>query len=113
MKRKSAVLVGALMGAMLATPVLAASGNACLQHSRIWSTRIVDDHTVVVTDRTHNRYTVNVRGACTGLTNGDAVLVFRTWTNLGCVGPGDMLGVRTAGLGFVSCYIDNVQGGAP
>ena len=101
------------MGATAATPVMAAADEACLQHNRIWSTRIVDDHTIVATDRSYKQYTVRLRGACTGLTNGNAVLIFRTWTNLGCIGDGDLLGVRTPGLGFVNCSIDNVLAGAP
>ena len=113
MKKFNAVLVGALMGAMLATPVLAASSNACLQHNRIWGWRALDERTVLVTDRMQNRYTINMSGSCFGLTDGGAILVFRTWTNLSCVGVGDLLGVRTPGLGFISCSISNVQAGAP
>ena len=113
MKRKNAIVVGLVAGTMLATPVMAASGDACLRHDRIWSSRILDAHTVVVKDRTNKEYTVKVRGACTGITNGDAVLIFRTWTNLGCVGDGDLLGVRTPAFGFISCMIDTVQAGAP
>jgi hypothetical protein len=113
MKKSNAVLVGALMGAMLATPVLAASSNACLQHNRIWGWRALDERTVLVTDRMQNRYTINMRGSCFGLTDGGAILVFRTWSNLSCVGVGDLLGVRTPGLGFTSCSISNVQAGAP
>ncbi|HMI98161.1 MAG TPA: DUF6491 family protein [Micropepsaceae bacterium] len=113
MKKSHAGLVGALMGAMLATPVLAASSDACLQHNRIWGWRALDERTVLVTDRMQNRYTINMRGSCFGLTDGGAILVFRTWTNLGCVGVGDLLGVRTPSLGFTSCSISNVQAGAP
>jgi hypothetical protein len=113
MKRKNVILVGLLIGMSAATPVQGATDQACLQHNRIWSTKVFDDHTLVVTDRTYKQYTVRLRSACTGLTNGDAVLIFRTWQNLGCIGDGDLLGVRTPGLGFVSCYIANVQAGAP
>jgi hypothetical protein len=98
---------------MLANPVFAAADQACLQHNRIWSTRIFDAHTLVVTDTTYKKYTVRLRGACTGLTNGDAVVIFRTWQNLGCIGDDDIIGVRTPGLGFVSCYIASVQAGTP
>jgi len=101
------------MGALLATPVLAASDNACLQHNRIWGWRALDERTILATDRMQHRYTINMRGGCIGLTDGGAILVFRTWTNLSCVGSGDLIGVRTPGLGFVSCSISNVQAGAP
>jgi hypothetical protein len=113
MKRKNAILAAALSATMLANPVFAAADQACLQHNRIWSTRIFDAHTLVVTDTTYKKYTVRLRGACTGLTNGDAVVIFRTWQNLGCIGDDDIIGVRTPGLGFVSCYIASVQAGTP
>jgi uncharacterized protein DUF6491 len=113
MRTMNLILAGLLMGATAATPVLAAAGDACLRHDRIWSSRVFDAHTVVVKDRANKEYTVRVRGACTGLTWGDAVLIFRTWTNLGCVGDGDLLGVRTPAFGFINCMIDTVQAGAP
>ncbi|HXJ03212.1 MAG TPA: DUF6491 family protein [Micropepsaceae bacterium] len=111
MKGKAA-LAGMVMGAMLATPVLAAADNACLQHNRIWSWRAVDDNTVVVTDRNSNRYTVHMNPGCTGLTYGGATLVFRTWQNLGCVDRGDIIGITAPGLGFITCSIAGIQGGA-
>jgi hypothetical protein len=113
MKRANSILAGALLGAITATPVLAAVDEACLQHNRIWSSRVFDAHTIVVTDVSHKQYTVRLRGACTGLTNGDAVLIFRTWHNLGCIRDNDLLGVRTPALGFINCSIANVQAGAP
>jgi hypothetical protein len=113
MKRVRSILAGALATMTFATPLLAATGDACLQHNRIWGSQVFDAHTIVVTDRSYKKYTVRVRGACTGLTNGDAILIFRTWTNLGCIGDGDLLGVRTPGFGFVNCMIDTVQAGAP
>jgi hypothetical protein len=106
------ILVGALMGAMLASPVLAARRDACLQHHRIWTWRAVNERTVVVADRNYHYYTVHMNGGCIGLTNGGAVLVFRTWQNLGCVDRGDIVGVRSPGLGFVTCSIAGVQAGS-
>jgi len=113
MSKTNAVLVGALMGVMLASPVMAAANEACLQHNRIWGWKAVDQRTIVLTDRHYQRYTVHLRGGCVGLTNGAAILVFRTWTDLGCVAPGDLIGVRSPGLGFVNCSIADVQAGAP
>ena len=113
MKRQNAIVVGLVAGTMLATPVMAASGDACLRHDRIWSTRVFDDHTLVVTDRSSQKYTVRLRSACTGLTWGDAVVVFRTWQNLSCIGDSDIIGVTTPAFGFVSCYIASVQAGTP
>ncbi len=113
MKTRNRVLIGALAGVMLATPVLAAADDACLQHNRIWSTRVVDPVTVVATDQTQHRYTIHMNPGCVGLTNGGSRLVFRTWQNLGCVDKGSILGVEVPGMGFVSCSISGVTAGAP
>jgi hypothetical protein len=113
MKTKKVVLVGALMGAMLATPVLAASGDACLQHNRILNLRAKDIQTVIATDLNYHRYTIHMNPGCTGLDNAAAHLVFRTWQNLACVDRGDIIGVEAPGLGFVTCSIDRISAGAP
>jgi hypothetical protein len=112
MKKSKTILAGVLLGTMLATPVLAAAEEACVQHNRVWGWRALDEHTLQITDRTQHRFIVHLDGFCGGLTSGAAVLVFRTWTNLGCLAPGDLIGVRSPGLGFVSCQIANVQAAA-
>jgi hypothetical protein len=113
MKMQNAIVVGLVTGTMLATPVMAASGETCLRHDRIWSTRVVDKHTIEVTDREYKKYTVHLRGACTGLTWGDAVIIFRTWQNLACISDNDIIGVVTPAFKFSDCYIADVQAGAP
>jgi hypothetical protein len=111
MNKKSTVLVGALMGVMMATPVLAASGEACLQHNRILNMRALDSNTVLATDRNYHRYTIHMNPGCVGLDNGGSHLVLRTWQNLACVDRGDIIGVQVPGMGFVTCSIDNIQAG--
>ena len=106
---RNTALIGLLTGIMLATPVLAAAEEACLRHNRIWTWRAVDDRTVIVTDRSRNPYTVHISPGCLGLTDGTASLIFRPSLQLGCIGPGDLLGVRTAAFGFISCSIRSVQ----
>lgn len=106
-------LVGALMGVMLVTPVLAASGDACLQHNRILNLRALNDRTVLATDRNNHRFTIHMNAGCIGLDNAGAHLVFRTWQNLACVDHGDIIGVQAPGLGFVTCSIAGVQAGSP
>ena len=113
MNRNNAILVGAVLGVLLATPVIAAAGNACLQHNRILNTRAVDNRTVLATDLNHHLFTIHMNGGCIGLDNAAAHLVFRTWQNLGCVDVGDIIGVQAPGLGFVTCSITGVQADAP
>jgi hypothetical protein len=110
MAKKNAALIGVLAGLTLATPVLAAAEEACLRHNRILTWRALDDRTVLVTDRSRDRYTVHMSPGCLGLTDGTASLIFRPTLQLGCIGPGDLLGVRTAAHGFISCSIRSVQG---
>lgn len=105
------ILVGALMGVMLASPVLAASGDACLQHNRILNMRALDGRTVLATDLNNHRYTIHMNPGCVGLDNAAAHIVMRTWQNLACVDRGDIIGIRAPGLGFVTCSIDRVQAG--
>ena len=104
-------LVGVLLGVMLTTPVMAATGDACLQHNRILSLRTLDDRTVVATDLNYHRFTIHMNAGCVGLDNPGAHLVFRTWRNLACVDHGDIIGVQAPGLGFVTCSIAGVQAG--
>ena len=109
MARKHASLIGVLIGVTVATPVWAAAQDACLRNNRILTWRAVDDRTVLVTDRSQNRYTVHMSPGCLGLRDGTASLIFRPATELGCIGPGDLLGVRTAAHGFISCSIRGVE----
>src|SRR5437764_13539903 len=88
--KKNAVLIGVLSGTMLATPVLAATGDACLQHNRFMNWRALDEQTLVMTDIERNQYTVHMMPRCQGVTNGAAKLIFHTWTNLGCLMPGEI-----------------------
>jgi hypothetical protein len=113
MKNRNAVLIGVLAGVMLASPVLAAADDACLKHNRIFSTKVIDQTTVLATDWQHNRFTIHVNPGCPGITYGGSHLVFRTWQNLSCVGTGDLIGVQVPGMGFVTCAINGVTAGAP
>jgi len=113
MNRKNAVLVGVLAGVMLASPVLAAADDACLKHNRIFSTKVINETTVLATDWQRHQFTIHVNPGCTGITYGGTRLVFKTWQNLGCVDKGDLLGIQVVGMGFVSCAINGVTAGAP
>jgi hypothetical protein len=114
MKKTNAMLVGALIGSVLATPVLAAAEEkVCLQHNRIYGMRAFDERTIVVTDRTQKRYTVHVGPGCLGLKMADAHFVFRMFTSLSCISAGDVIGVTTPHYGYVPCVVAGVDGGVP
>jgi hypothetical protein len=109
MKRKNAMLAGALAAVMLASPVLAAEHQACLQHNRIFSWQATDSRTLIVTDMDNNKFRVRTTGACLGLDNAAAHLIFRASTNLGCIDHGDRIGVEAPGFGRSTCSILDVQ----
>ena len=114
MRSMKRLLVGVLMGVNLASPVLAAEDKACLQNNRIWGWQAVNDRTLIITDRSYERYTVNLRGGCVGLGNHAGVkLMVRTKTALGCLSAGDMVAFESAGLGPLSCFISGVRAGVP
>ena len=114
MKTLHAVLVGALMGVSLATRVLAAADNACLQNNRIWGWRAVDDRTLIVTDRNYKRFTVHLTGGCIGLDKyAGASLVVRTATSLSCLMTGDRIAFNSPGLGPLTCVVTDTNPGEP
>jgi hypothetical protein len=113
MSRKTAILAAFVAAITAATPVLAASGDVCLQHNRIKTWKAVDDRTLVFTDMQDKQYTVHMANACQGVTNGGAILTYQTWTNLGCLDRGNIINVRAPGLIESSCSIASVTAGAP
>jgi hypothetical protein len=109
MNAKRVWVTGLLMGATLASPVIAAE-NACLQSNRVWGWKALDDRTLEVTDRNYQRYTVHLTGGCIGLDKyAAAPLVISTRTSLGCVGQGDRIAFRAPGLGPLSCVVMDVN----
>jgi hypothetical protein len=114
MQKMKMVLVSALIGASLVNPVLAAKDKACLQNNRIWSWQAVNDRTLILTDRSYERYTVSLRGGCIGLDKYAGVkLVVRTKTSLGCLFQGDTIAFDSPGFGPLSCFVSGVRAGVP
>jgi len=109
MTRFRATVVGLLLGATLASPVMAAE-EACLQANRIWGWQAINDRTISVVDRNYNRYIVHLTGGCINLRQYTAQpLAFRTRTDLGCVRQGDMIAFRSPDLGPLSCFVTGVD----
>ena len=105
------LITATIAAATVATQVLAA--EACLQRNRLQSWRALDTSTMVMTDMEMNQYTVHMKGRCSNLSRPDAKLIYRTWTNLGCLHSGDIIAVTAPGLGTVTCSVANVDAGAP
>jgi hypothetical protein len=90
-------------------PASAQPGRACLQSNRIWSTNVIDDRTMIVTDRSRNPFVVELSGSCVGLTNNLGPVRFNARTNLGCLGRGDRLSFRHRTLGRNTCFVADVH----
>lgn len=115
MLKKTAVLALALATALAATGPALAKDAPCLSQNRIYSTKVLDNKTILLTDWSKRHYTVHMSGTCIGLNDGAAYpLVFRTHrSDLTCLRPGDEIGYRIPGAGFASCFIRSVTPGAP
>src|SRR4029453_18962420 len=97
--RKNLLTVTTVAATLIATQVLAASGDACLQRNRVQSWRAVDDNTMVMTDLQQKQYTVQMKGRCSNLARPLATLIYQTWQNFACLQPGDIIAFTPPRLG--------------
>ena len=97
----------AVAGAMPVVPAEAQS--TCLRNNRIFGWEAMDDHTLVLSDRQRNRYTVRLNGGCLGLRENLHNIAFRTSTSLGCLRPGDRVSFRTSSFGPETCFVQSVE----
>jgi hypothetical protein len=121
MSRKHAVLLGAAListslGASVAlsqqadAPPASSTEKVCLQSNRMQNYNVIDDHTLVITDRFFKRYTVRMASGCVGLTPAAMNVVLQTRTSLGCFGEdGDRVTFNSPGLGRLSCFVNGVE----
>jgi hypothetical protein len=105
--------VSTMIATLIAGPVLAAAGEACLQRNRLQSWRAIDNSTMVMFDNQMNQYTVRMKGRCINLDRPTARLIYRTWQNLACLESGDIIAVQAPGMGLVTCAVGSVEAGAP
>jgi hypothetical protein len=100
----------------------AGTGDACVQNNRIYSTKVIDSSTILVTDLDKKQYIVRMRGTCIGLDKNALSLSFRTKTELGCLTSGDSIsynrpGERTRvsirGSLQTPCFVDSVTQAGP
>ena len=125
MSRKHAALAAAALfstslGASVAlsqqadAPPAPSSEKVCLQSNRMQNYDVLDDRTLVITDRFFKRYTVHMASGCVGLTRAALDVVLRTRTSLGCFGQdGDSVVFNSPGLGRLSCFVTGVEGYTP
>ena len=107
------VAVATVLGAVPALAADAADDTVCLTDTRIYNTRVIDNRTILITDRRHNQYTVHMAGTCIGMDQFTLGLTFRKFMTLSCIRSGDMVSYEIPGAGHVSCFVRNVTAGAP
>jgi hypothetical protein len=98
-----------LIGISVATPVLAAPGEACIQHNRLMNWEGKDKTSLLMTDLDRHQYLVHVTEGCVGLTDATARLIFRNWQDLACLDPGDIITVTSIGTGARQCSVEHVE----
>src|SRR5262245_58983255 len=99
----------ALATTLLATSSLAQSGGACLQNNQVFYASALDDHTLIVNDRSGKTYVVQLNGECNGLTTAPWRINFHSTTNQACLGPGDRISFRHRSVGRNTCFINGVS----
>jgi len=113
-----AALLGSAFGASVAlgqqAPVPPADQKVCLQSNRMMNYEVVDEHTLIITDRFFKRYTVRMASGCVGLTGTATGVVLRAHTSLGCFGEnGDSVVFNSPQLGRLSCLVSTVENYVP
>jgi hypothetical protein len=116
-------VAAALACTVAAAPVLAAEG-VCLQKNRIYSTRVINSSTILVTDINQKKYTIHMATRCVGLNDTSQYLSFRTVSEseISCLRHGDTVGYNLPGEQTAvrvrpylqsTCTIGSVTEGAP
>jgi hypothetical protein len=85
---RTRVLAAALAASALMT-VPAMAQDACLRLNDVRSMDVVDNQTLMVTDRQDNAYTVRTSNVCVGLHSSGQQLTFRPVSTAMCLRPGD------------------------
>ena len=123
MRTVTTFALAALGCAVAAAPVLAAE-PACVQRNRIYSTKVIDSSTILITDINKKQYTLHMIGSCAGLNDASQYLTFRTQgqNEISCLSRGDRIGYNLPGEGTAvrvrpnlqtTCTIGSVTEGAP
>lgn len=119
---------------MVSTPLTAAAQTPekiCLPLNHVFSTKVIDNRTLLATDYQHRQYTVRMAQRCVSLDQSAQNLSFRRAAGIGseylCIQHGDTLGYSLPGdpsMGVRSitvhgaqsqmqCTIDSVTSGPP
>jgi hypothetical protein len=99
------VVLGAVLGAVPA----AAQGGACLRSQRIDNWKVIDDKTLIITDRADRQFKIAVVGTCAELQRTRFSLGFETLSELSCIRPGDAIRYDDPSFGPERCVISSIE----
>lgn len=104
---KTTLVLAALAAVCACGPAMAATG--CLQQAQIYSWKALNDRTLIVEDKFHNKFKVDLMTPCQHL-QFHQNLGFRTFSNtsLACVTKGDEVISGTA-IGPQHCPIRSIE----
>jgi hypothetical protein len=86
-----------------------AQDNICLRSQHIYNWEIVDDKTLIVTDRRDQQYKLGLVGACAGLQQTRFSLAFESFSELSCLRPGDSIHYNDLTFGRERCTISSIE----
>ena len=110
MKIASVVLIALCIPIAASAQTRQRSSSVCLRPNRVWGWTVVDNQTLIVSDRTRNLFKVSLMPGCLDL-NWHLRLAFRTFSgsNIACMRRGDLLLVPPqAGRPAQRCRISDV-----
>ena len=86
-----------------------AQGSTCLRSRDIYNWEIIDDKTLIVTDRRDQQYELGLVGTCAGLQQTRFSLAFESLSELSCLRPGDSIHYNDLSFGRERCTISSVE----
>ena len=86
-----------------------AQDNICLRSQWIYNWEIVDDKTLIVTDRRDRQYKLGLVGVCAGLQQTRFSLAFESLSELSCLRPGDSIHYNDLTFGRERCTISSIE----
>ena len=86
-----------------------AQSNVCLRSRDIYNWDVIDDKTLIVTDRRDQQYKIGLIGTCAGLQQTRFTLAFESLSELSCLRPGDSIRYNDLTFGPERCTISSIE----
>lgn len=86
-----------------------AQDNICLRSRDIYNWEVIDDRTLIVTDRRDQQYKLGLVGTCAGLRQTRFSLAFGSLSELSCLRSGDSIQYNDLTFGRERCTISSIE----